>query len=721
MDVDDVFTSEIDVVQDTDYIRVSLAGGFAHSLTVETTSAVLDLHVELRDAADQRIFSYAASDGSSVLVPFNLNLSGNYFVVVSDSSGNDVGEYTISFDNDDAILGSVLTAASMDVGDVFTSEIDVVQDTDYVRVSLEAGFAHSMTVDTTSDVLDLRVELRDAADQRIFSYASSNGASVFVPFSLFLSGNYFVVVSDSSGNDVGDYTITFDNDDTILGSVFTAASMDVDEVFTSEIDVVQDIDFVRVSLEAGFAQSLTVDTTSDVLDLRVELRDAADQRIFSYAATDGAPIFVPFNLSLSGDYFVVVSDSSANDVGDYTITFDNDDVILGSLATTAEMAPGDTFSSEIDVLQDVDYVRTELPAGLTYGYSVSTTSADLDLRLQLRNAADQNVFSVSASDGATATVAHTLALAGEYYLVVSDANGNDVGAYTIEIDNDDVIVNSVDTTTSMQVGRCLIPEIDVVSDVDYVAINLVAGSSYDFILTTRSDVLDLRFSLHNGLDSWLVSDSALDGDGVGFVYTATYTGTHYMRVADSSSNDIGEYMILVTGDGDGILNGDNNGNELHGGGGNDVLIGEAGQDIMVGGDDDDRLVGGADSDTLTGGDGEDTFVFDQVTDDDLITDFQALDDLLDISALIRSIDCVELVLFGFGADPEGEVIATFGGRMNGASRKVSVHLAQSGDDVIIDIESSAPVVGPQALSIDARITLENILATELTVDNFVFG
>lgn len=77
---------------------------------------------------------------------------------------------------------------------------------------------------------------------------------------------------------------------------------------------------------------------------------------------------------------------------------------------------------------------------------------------------------------------------------------------------------------------------------------------------------------------------------------------------------------------------------LEGGSGNDALAGGTGKDLLSGGAGDDRLTGGAGADQLSGGSGADTFRFTSSTDSlsdasDLITDFSAGRDLIDVSAL----------------------------------------------------------------------------------------
>ena len=123
--------------------------------------------------------------------------------------------------------------------------------------------------------------------------------------------------------------------------------------------------------------------------------------------------------------------------------------------------------------------------------------------------------------------------------------------------------------------------------------------------------------------------------------------------ADASGN---RFELILNGNLTSTLTADNfifnrtvtgtSGNDsLTGTGGADTLLGLAGNDSLVGGAGDDRLDGGAGQDTLSGGTGADTFVFSDRMDSyrnynagganlgDLITDFDATTDKIDVSAL----------------------------------------------------------------------------------------
>jgi Ca2+-binding RTX toxin-like protein len=97
-------------------------------------------------------------------------------------------------------------------------------------------------------------------------------------------------------------------------------------------------------------------------------------------------------------------------------------------------------------------------------------------------------------------------------------------------------------------------------------------------------------------------------------------------VEASVSFAIGANVENLTMIGAGNINGTGNGlaNVITGNGGNNVLSGLGG---------DDRLVGGLGIDTLTGGSGKDTFCFNMAPQGnrDVITDFNAKDDTIELS------------------------------------------------------------------------------------------
>ena len=177
----------------------------------------------------------------------------------------------------------------------------------------------------------------------------------------------------------------------------------------------------------------------------------------------------------------------------------------------------------------------------------------------------------------------------------------------------------------------------------------------------------------------------MDGDDVlhgGAVYDKLYGGDG----ADVlNAGDGGDH---VQGDaGDDTLNGEGGNDWMLGGTGADTVNGGAGHDRMFGNDGNDRMTGGAGADRMAGGAGDDVFIYSALSDaGDTITDFNAAEDLFDLSALMSAIGYA-------GSDSVADGY---------------VGISQSGANTLVQVDGDGGGDGFVTLA-----TLENVTATEI--------
>ncbi|MFA0939536.1 hypothetical protein ACDH53_19210 [Pseudomonas tremae] len=169
--------------------------------------------------------------------------------------------------------------------------------------------------------------------------------------------------------------------------------------------------------------------------------------------------------------------------------------------------------------------------------------------------------------------------------------------------------------------------------------------------------------------------------------------SHDVKTASTLGTHVGATIAMHE------INGTSGKDSLSGTAAADLILGGAGNDTLNGAGGDDVIAGGAGKDTLTGGDGANTFRFDAVTDSyrtstesfgDLITDFNATRDTLDLSAL------------------------SFTGLGNGYNGTLAVVYNSSNDRTYV-----------RSLEVDTNgnrfeLVLVGNLAGSLTTDNFLF-
>ncbi|MBW4661702.1 MAG: VCBS repeat-containing protein [Drouetiella hepatica Uher 2000/2452] len=156
---------------------------------------------------------------------------------------------------------------------------------------------------------------------------------------------------------------------------------------------------------------------------------------------------------------------------------------------------------------------------------------------------------------------------------------------------------------------------------------------------------------------------------------------------------------LSGGDGNDRLQGGANDDRVSGDKGNDAIDGDSGNDILVGSQGDDVLTGGTGSDTLTGGIGRDTFVFtDLLQEGDLITDFNPLEDLIDLRLIFTK--------------------SGFAGETPFARYSQTINIEQIGADTQIQIDADGTGTG---MAFFTLATLTNVSTSSLTPQHFVIA
>ena len=150
-------------------------------------------------------------------------------------------------------------------------------------------------------------------------------------------------------------------------------------------------------------------------------------------------------------------------------------------------------------------------------------------------------------------------------------------------------------------------------------------------------------------------DSAIGGAGSDELYGEA--GDDFLRGgggADYLDGGIGNDYINGQGGGDEVWGGAGD-DTLLGGGGNDYLGGEDGNDALYGGSGRDTLDGWDGDDTLTGGSKADTFQFYEAEGNDVITDFDTSEDMLELYGFTAA----TLDLASIADDSSGALVLSF--------------------------------------------------------------
>ncbi|WP_040263520.1 M10 family metallopeptidase C-terminal domain-containing protein [Pseudomonas massiliensis] len=361
------------------------------------------------------------------------------------------------------------------------------------------------------------------------------------------------------------------------------------------------------SLDASFGEAGQVVFGDEVLtDYRGALAVQADGRIVLAGSNDGYADFQVVRLSADGQY-----DSSFGDNG------------VASIDTQGEY----DSARSITVLPNGKLLIagvSDLGNGQTVGFNADyglvrlTPEGELDLSFS-----SERDLSIEGSINADLLQGRDLAE------ILDGAGGNDVyqgngGRDRLYLGDDADVIRFLSIEDSYRTATQSASDTLIRFDADEDRIDLI-GLGFTGLGNGHNGTLAVAVK---GNQTFLKS---YDYDAQGHRFELVLNG-NYAGQLDESNVLFAPVSVL----------GGSNGDSLQGSAVKEVLSGLAGDDRLNAGADDDVLIGGEGRDLLTGGSGRDVFRFTSPTDSyrdasashaDIITDFDAFEDRLDVSAL----------------------------------------------------------------------------------------
>jgi subtilisin family serine protease len=380
-----------------------------------------------------------------------------------------------------------------------------------------------------------------------------------------------VVLQVEASGTIQDYAFTLNFLDDYAGSVDTLGQMDAQlGVVKGYIGELGDTDWIRTNLIAGTKYEFNllgeasgggtlVDPKLQLLDSQGRVLENGVDLVNNSVGNDDTLVFRP---TVTGTYYLSVSDVAKINTGSWTLTQKSLDTIAGNTSTTEriEWSGAQTFtvSSEINILSDHDWFKVWLDKGLTNNFQSKGTSAGgtlADPQLSLRSVTGILLAQDDNSGGTTdATLVYSAADSGWYYLDAGASGNASKGTYTLSGSTlEDDFANTDLTTGIIQPGTPVHGLITYNGDSDWFKVGLSKGNTY---------VIDLSGDVSSGAQLDPLTDPLLiirDASGAILFkaddfggsldsrayFTPTADGLYFLEAKSAFKYNIGAYQLSV--------------------------------------------------------------------------------------------------------------------------------------------------------------------------------
>jgi methionine-rich copper-binding protein CopC len=491
---------------------------------------------------------------------FDPTVSGDYYL---DVQGLKEGSYALAsrvwtddFPANNNTLGRIVP------GGEFASSIDYEGDIDRVKVTLDAAKFYTFAV--TGESGYFRLGLFDAKGTRMtdthgINVGNSGDGFIFQPN---VAGDYFLDVARLQQNQAQQsavaYTVTLSSGtaDDIGGTPATARGTSVGAVASGSLQAGTDVDMFKVALEAGTTYAFALAPNSDVEPyLMLSLSDVNGVAIAQ--AINDAHDYYTFTPSRSGDYFAAIGafgGVSPNRAYSLDITSAPDD-FGANPARAGTLAIGAGAAGTLERGGgDLDWFAVNLDAGTTYWFSARSDSSTFTYGGQLRlldPSGNPLALTQSTSYGVIAdTLPFMPSKSGTYFLELSSPRRN-TGAYSVAaaIGERDDFGQTPATAGALTAAAPLSGKLEYGADKDMFKIGVVAGVTYDIIVTAANNVglpqLTLVDSAGAAVESRTWTDQA-NPSNQHTLFAATATGEVYATVAAGYRSDPVSYVVSET-------------------------------------------------------------------------------------------------------------------------------------------------------------------------------
>jgi hypothetical protein len=469
-------------------------------------------------------------------------------------------------DTDD-LPGDSSTPAVLKIGEKYAAQWHRSFDHDFFRIELQAGVSYLFRLlgaregegTASAEYMYLCLNLLDSNSSFLWRKNSRGDEPTVFEYTPTTSGTYYINALSQEfnffGPGAGTYAILVEERtaaDDYTASTNTTAVLEIGSYFDAKSEVAGDTDFFKFTVEAGkFYQAGLSGAEGLILGGNIVLLDNSG-RIVETAW--------PFQAQSNGTYYLA---HTSNKVGSYGIRIREmeDDFSDSAATTTGRLNMNSSVEIRTNYAYDRDVVLVNLAADVSYKFTLADGSQYGNISLR-----DANGIWVSGLSYGSNDIIITATVSGNYSISVESGYGSiPTLPYLIKVEQlaaiPDQHGDTIATAHALSLATTVNGDLSTDKDVDVFKVDLVAGVTYDFSMTSLSTQV-----------KWTRADGSvaaqLDTSGQ-LHYTADVSGSYYYSISgpraatyslhiapladDTAANLAGAVSLAVQGVANGTL------------------------------------------------------------------------------------------------------------------------------------------------------------------------
>ncbi|MEA2099557.1 MAG: clostripain-related cysteine peptidase, partial [Campylobacterota bacterium] len=584
-------TADLETVKDLDYFEVAVASSKTYEILLNTTDGswpnidVVNANGDFLwnnvswgewdndgDATNENILYFTADSTELIYLKVDswqavedYTLQVNKLVVVADDYDNTVDD---AKDNDAVLVD----------GTSIEGDLETTYDKDIFKLSATAGKSYEITLATDGDTwpyVNILDENGDSVNWEDIDWQWDDTLASKITFNPTETKDYFIMVD---GWEVTDYDLRVKDTslvaDDFSADITTTGIVVVDDATgtNGKLEVLNDIDWIKVTLDNSKIYNLSIDADFEVIiDGVYDAQGNYIEGTYYDSAEDRFQTDTTRGSDTTTDYYIAIAGHST---GSYNIKVNEfvpevTDKEADSISTTASVSVNNVYDGSVDYAYDEDWIKIRLEKNTNYCIDLKGDSLDDTVINGIYNENGillADTFNDDANDYTLdSKVSFIASSSGDYYISVGGFD-TDEGSYkltttiiteaeTVEVDASESDINDTISTAIAPnaVGSYESGIIDYAGDTDMYEYEFQAGQTYDIALFgSQTDHGTLNDTYLDGLydaSGNLIAGTTDDDGGIGtnslIRYTAEEDAKYYVKAA-AVDDMVGSYEVKVS-------------------------------------------------------------------------------------------------------------------------------------------------------------------------------
>jgi hypothetical protein len=404
-----------------DAYQIDLSNGDSLRIQMNFTDAFDHERIDLYGPTGELLSTVITDDFELGILRYSIVQTGSYLIVLSEAEGDDTGSYGFSVQLVNAVACALPLGCATDTSGTIALDAEM----DAYQIDLSNGDSLRIQMNFTDAFDHERIDLYGPTGELLSTVITDDFELGILRYSIVQTGSYLIVLSEAEGDDTGSYGFSVQ----LVNAVACALPLGCATDTSGTIALDAEMDAYQIDLSNGDSLRIQMNFTDAFDHERIDLYGPTGELLSTVITDDFELGILRYSIVQTGSYLIVLSEAEGDDTGSYGFSVQVWNKIECIVPVGCELDT--TWTISLDA--EMDAYSVFLNAGTTLDLMMDFVSLFDHEQIELFDPQGKLLEVVSTGDSETAELSYAISSSGTYFIILTEAEGDDTGAYVFTV------------------------------------------------------------------------------------------------------------------------------------------------------------------------------------------------------------------------------------------------------------------------------------------------